>query len=623
MAYFAGETDVVVIGAGHAGIEAALAASRLNLNTIIFTINLDSVGNLPCNPAIGGTAKGHLVRELDALGGEMGKAADETFIQSRMLNKGKGPAVHSLRAQIDRRHYGERMKHCLEKQENLTLIQGEVTDIENENGLWKVYTRLGGYYTAKAVIICTGTYLGGKIYVGEVNFESGPDGLFPASFLGNSLRKLGVKTRRFKTGTPPRVLRSSIDFSDLEEQYGDDPITPFSYETDPKTLKNKAICHITWTNSTTKKIILDNLHRSPLYAGKIEGIGPRYCPSIEDKTVRFKDKERHQIFIEPCGLNTEEMYLQGVSSSLPEEVQQQMYHSIKGLEHAKIMRTAYAIEYDCIDPTSLYATLEFKDFSGLYGAGQFNGSSGYEEAAVQGFVAGVNAARKIKGEEPMILSRADSYIGTLVDDLVTKGCNEPYRMMTSRSEYRLVLRQDNADERLMPIGREIGLINDKKWNDFLSRQELKEKEIERANSTVFPPSDALNKILKENNTAEATTGVRLCDLIKRPQLDYEKLSEIDKTRPEMPVSVLLSAQTEMKYEGYIKRQNSAIKELKRLENKLLPEDIDYNEIKGLRLEAREKLTKIKPKNIGQASRVSGVSPADISVLLIQLEKEKN
>lgn len=623
MAYFAGETDVVVIGAGHAGIEAALAASRLNLNTIIFTINLDSVGNLPCNPAIGGTAKGHLVRELDALGGEMGKAADETFIQSRMLNKGKGPAVHSLRAQIDRRHYGERMKHCLEKQENLTLIQGEVTDIENENGLWKVYTRLGGYYTAKAVIICTGTYLGGKIYVGEVNFESGPDGLFPASFLGNSLRKLGVKTRRFKTGTPPRVLRSSIDFSDLEEQYGDDPITPFSYETDPKTLKNKAICHITWTNSTTKKIILDNLHRSPLYAGEIEGIGPRYCPSIEDKTVRFKDKERHQIFIEPCGLNTEEMYLQGVSSSLPEEVQQQMYHSIKGLEHAKIMRTAYAIEYDCIDPTSLYATLEFKDFSGLYGAGQFNGSSGYEEAAVQGFVAGVNAARKIKGEEPMILSRADSYIGTLVDDLVTKGCNEPYRMMTSRSEYRLVLRQDNADERLMPIGREIGLINDKKWNDFLTRQELKEKEIERANSTVFPPSDALNKILKENNTAETTTGVRLCDLIKRPQLDYEKLSEIDKTRPEMPISVLLSAQTEMKYEGYIKRQNSAIKELKRLENKLLPEDIDYNEIKGLRLEAREKLTKIKPKNIGQASRVSGVSPADISVLLIQLEKEKN
>ena len=620
MAYFAGNIDVAVIGAGHAGIEAALAASRLNLNTIIFTINLDSVGNLPCNPAIGGTAKGHLVRELDALGGEMGKAADETFIQSRMLNKGKGPAVHSLRAQIDRRHYSERMKHCLEKQENLTLIQAEITAIEQDGEVWKIYTRMDACYTAKAVIICTGTYLGGKVYIGEVNYESGPDGLFPAAFLGESLRKLGVKTRRFKTGTPPRVLRSSIDFSELEEQYGDNPITPFSYDTDPKTLTNKAICHITWTNEKTKEIILNNLHRSPLYAGEIEGIGPRYCPSIEDKTVRFKDKQRHQIFIEPCGLNTEEMYLQGVSSSLPEEVQQQMYHSIKGLENCKIMRTAYAIEYDCIDPTALYATLEFKDFSGLYGAGQFNGSSGYEEAAVQGFVAGVNAARKIKGESPLILSRADSYIGTLIDDLVTKGCNEPYRMMTSRSEYRLVLRQDNADERLMAIGREIGLIDDRKWAAFEKRQEMKQKEIERANSVVFPPSDELNEILKANNTAPATTGVRLCDLIKRPQLDYEKLEAIDTTRPDIPSDVLLSAQTEIKYDGYIKRQNSAIKELKRLENKSLPEDIDYNSILGLRLEAREKLSKIRPKNIGQASRVSGVSPADVSVLLIWLEK---
>lgn len=620
MAYFAGNIDVAVIGAGHAGIEAALAASRLNLNTIIFTINLDSVGNLPCNPAIGGTAKGHLVRELDALGGEMGKAADETFIQSRMLNKGKGPAVHSLRAQIDRRHYSERMKHCLEKQENLTLIQAEITAIEQDGEVWKIYTRMDARYTAKAVIICTGTYLGGKVYIGEVNYESGPDGLFPAAFLGESLRKLGVKTRRFKTGTPPRVLRSSIDFSELEEQYGDNPITPFSYDTDPKTLTNKAICHITWTNEKTKEIILNNLHRSPLYAGEIEGIGPRYCPSIEDKTVRFKDKQRHQIFIEPCGLNTEEMYLQGVSSSLPEEVQQQMYHSIKGLENCKIMRTAYAIEYDCIDPTALYATLEFKDFSGLYGAGQFNGSSGYEEAAVQGFVAGVNAARKIKGESPLILSRADSYIGTLIDDLVTKGCNEPYRMMTSRSEYRLVLRQDNADERLMAIGREIGLIDDRKWAAFEKRQEMKQKEIERANSVVFPPSDELNEILKANNTAPATTGVRLCDLIKRPQLDYEKLEAIDTTRPDIPSDVLLSAQTEIKYDGYIKRQNSAIKELKRLENKSLPEDIDYNSILGLRLEAREKLSKIRPKNIGQASRVSGVSPADVSVLLIWLEK---
>lgn len=620
MAYFAGETDVAVIGAGHAGIEAALAASRLKLNTIIFTINLDSVGNLPCNPAIGGTAKGHLVRELDALGGEMGKAADETFIQSRMLNRGKGPAVHSLRAQIDRRRYSDRMKHCLETDENLTLIQAEITGIEKDGANWRVYTRLDAYYTAKAVIICTGTYLGGKVYVGEVNYDSGPDGLFPAAFLGESLRKLGVKTRRFKTGTPPRVLRSSIDFSSLEEQYGDDPITPFSYDTDPSTLENKAICHITWTNEKTKEIILNNLHRSPLYAGEIEGVGPRYCPSIEDKTVRFKDKQRHQIFIEPCGLNTEEMYLQGVSSSLPEEVQQQMYHSIKGLENCKIMRTAYAIEYDCIDPTALYATLEFKDFDGLYGAGQFNGSSGYEEAAVQGFVAGVNAARKIKGEDAFILSRADSYIGTLIDDLVTKGCNEPYRMMTSRSEYRLVLRQDNADERLMAIGREIGLIDDKKWAAYEKRQELKAKEIQRANSVVFPPSDALNEILEANGTTIATTGVRLCDLIKRPQLDYEKLTAVDTTRPEIPNDVLLSAQTELKYDGYIKRQNSAIKELKRLENKRLPEDIDYNSIHGLRLEAREKLSQIKPKNIGQASRVSGVSPADVSVLLIWLEK---
>lgn len=622
MAYFAGKTDVIVVGAGHAGIEAALSSARLGANTIIFTINLDSVANLPCNPAIGGTAKGHLVRELDALGGEMGIAADETFIQSRMLNKGKGPAVHSLRAQIDRRLYSERMKHCLELQENLTLIQAEITAIEKDEEGWKVFTRLDAYYTAKAVIICTGTYLGGRIYVGEVNYESGPDGVFPAAFLGESLRKLGVQTRRFKTGTPPRVLRSSIDFEDLEEQFGDDPITPFSYDTDASTLTNQATCHITWTNEKTKEIILNNLHRSPLYAGDIEGVGPRYCPSIEDKTVRFKDKIRHQIFIEPCGLNTEEMYLQGVSSSLPEEVQQQMYHSIKGLENCKIMRTAYAIEYDCIDPTSLYATLEFKDFSGLYGAGQFNGSSGYEEAAVQGFVAGVNAVRKIKGESAFTLSRADSYIGTLIDDLVTKGCNEPYRMMTSRSEYRLVLRQDNADERLMEKGREIGLINDKKWNAFLTRQELKQKEIERANSYVFSPSDELNEILKANDTAPATTGVRLCDLIKRPQLDYDKIEKIDVTRPKIPRDVLISAQTELKYEGYIKRQNSAIKELKRLENKLLPEDIDYTAIKGLRLEAREKLSKIRPKNIGQASRVSGVSPADVSVLLIELEKGK-
>lgn len=621
MSYYAGQIDVAVIGAGHAGIEASLACARLDMNTVIFTINLDSVGNLPCNPAIGGTAKGHLVRELDALGGEMGRAADETFIQSRILNKGKGPAVHSLRAQIDRRKYGERMKHTLEKQKNLTLIQTEITDINKDGENWEVTTRMGAKYICKAVVICTGTYLSGKVFVGEVNYESGPDGLFPASFLGESLRKLGIKTRRFKTGTPPRVLRSSIDFSELDEQVGDDPITPFSYDTNPKTLENKAICHITWTNEQTKDIILKNLHRSPLYAGDIEGVGPRYCPSIEDKIVRFKDKSRHQIFIEPCGLNTEEMYLQGVSSSLPEEVQQQMYHSVKGLENCKIMRTAYAIEYDCIDPTALYATLEFKDFSGLYGAGQFNGSSGYEEAAVQGFVAGVNAARKIKGESEFTLSRADSYIGTLIDDLVTKGCNEPYRMMTSRSEYRLVLRQDNADERLMPIGREIGLISDEKWEKFKTRMAQKQAEIERVRSVVIPPSNELNKILEENDTSIATTGIRLCDLIKRPQLDYEKLTVVDKTRPPLSHEVIFSAQTEIKYEGYIKRQNSAIKDIKRLENKSLPNDIDYNEISGLRLEAREKLNKIKPKNIGQASRVSGVSPADVSVLLIWAQKE--
>lgn len=621
MAYLAGKIDVAVIGAGHAGIEAALASARLGMDTVIFTINLDSVGNLPCNPAIGGTAKGHLVRELDALGGEMGKAADATFIQSRMLNKGKGPAIHSLRAQIDRRKYAERMKHTLEKQKNLTLIQAEITDLKKDGENWKIFTRFDAYYICKAVIICTGTYLSGKVYVGEVNYDSGPDGLFPASFLGEALRNLGVNTRRFKTGTPPRVLRSSIDLESLEEQFGDDPITPFSYDTDPKSLKNKVSCHITWTNEETKKIILENLHRSPLYAGDIEGVGPRYCPSIEDKIVRFKDKSRHQIFIEPCGIDTEEMYLQGVSSSLPEEVQQKMYHSIKGLENAKIMRTAYAIEYDCIDPTYLYATLEFKDFSGLYGAGQFNGSSGYEEAAVQGFVAGVNAARKIKNQSEFTLSRADSYIGTLIDDLVTKGCNEPYRMMTSRSEYRLVLRQDNADERLMPIGRELGLISDEKWNAFQKRQEQKQAEIKRVNSVVIPPSETLNKILTSNNTAPASTGIRLCDLIKRPQLDYEKLSEIDTSRPDLPDDVVFAAQTEIKYEGYIKRQTKAIKEIKRLENKRLSSEIDYNSITGLRLEAREKLNKIKPKNIGQASRVSGVSPADVSVLLIWAQKE--
>lgn len=588
------------------------------------------MGNLPCNPAIGGTAKGQLVRELDALGGEMALAADETMIQSRMLNRGKGPAVHSLRAQIDRRAYMSRMKYCLEKQERLRLIQAEITELvqkrpndENEGGAWQITTRMGAVYNCKSVIICTGTYLGGRVYVGEVSYESGPDGLFPATELSKSLKALGVKTRRFKTGTPPRVSKTSIDFSALERQDGDEPITPFSYSTDPKTLENKVPCHITWTTDQTKDIILKNIHRSPLYSGKIEGIGPRYCPSIEDKIMRFQDKLRHQVFIEPCGYNTNEMYLAGVSSSLPEEVQQQMYRTILGCENVEIMRNAYAIEYDCVDPTCLYPTLEFKDFPLLYGAGQFNGSSGYEEAAVQGFVAGVNAAKKLQNKPPMILSRADSYIGTLIDDLVTKGCNEPYRMMTSRSEYRLVLRQDNADERLMPIGREIGLINDEKWAAFSLRQQQLKAEIERVQHTNIAPGARLNEILKEHGTAQITTGTKLSDLLKRPQLDYDILAGIDENRPDLSHEIFERAQISLKYDGYIRRQYSQIKEAKRLEVRELPQDIDYNEIQGLRLEAREKLNKLKPLNIGQASRISGVSPADISVLLIWLEKEQN
>lgn len=584
------------------------------------------MGNLPCNPAIGGTAKGQLVRELDALGGEMAKAADETMIQSRMLNRGKGPAVHSLRAQIDRRAYMSRMKHRLEKQERLRLIQAEIISLlrcDNDNGHnWRITTRMGACYNCRAVIICTGTYLAGRVYVGEISYESGPDGLFPATELAKSLKTLGVKTRRFKTGTPPRVKRASIDFSRLERQDGDEPITPFSYSTDPDSLKNLVPCHITWTTEGTNQIILENIHRSPLYSGKIEGVGPRYCPSIEDKVMRFTDKQRHQVFIEPCGYNTEEMYLAGVSSSLPEEVQHQMYRTILGCENVEIMRNAYAIEYDCVDPTCLYPTLEFKDFDGLYGAGQFNGSSGYEEAAVQGFVAGVNAANKILSRKPLILSRADSYIGTLIDDLVTKGCNEPYRMMTSRSEYRLVLRQDNADERLMPIGREIGLIDDEKWNAYLRRKEQLEGEIKRAQHTNIAPSDTLNKILREHGTAEITTGVKLAELIKRPQLDYDILEPIDTERPQLPHEIFERAQISLKYDGYIKRQYADIREAKRLEVKALPDDINYDEIYGLRLEAREKLNLLKPVNIGQASRISGVSPADISVLLIWLEKNK-
>lgn len=619
----AGKYDVAVIGAGHAGIEAALASARLGCKTAVFTINMDAVGNCPCNPSIGGTAKGHLVRELDALGGEMGKAADETFLQMRMLNRGKGPAVHSLRAQIDRRAYAERMKHCLELQQNLELRQAEITDlVKNDDGEWELTTRLKTKYLAKAVIIATGTYLGGVVFVGDVSYESGPDGIFPSKFLPDALKNMGMSIRRFKTGTPARVLKSSIDFTDLEEQAGDEPVTPFSYDTlEPG--ENKVLCHISWTNEKTKKIILDNLHRSPLYSGKIEGIGPRYCPSIEDKIVRFSEKERHQLFIEPCGLNTEEMYLQGMSSSLPEDVQTAFYHSIKGLENAVIMRPAYAIEYYCCDPLQLRRTLEFIDFENLYGAGQFNGSSGYEEAAVQGFVAGVNAALKILGREPMVLDRASSYIGTLIDDLVTKGCQDPYRMMTSRSEYRLVLRQDNADSRLTPIGRKIGLISDERWERFNKKQELIKEELKRVKATVIAPSEKVNEILVSRETSAINTGVRLIDLIKRPQLGYDALLEIDENRPNIDRNIFEQVETEIKYEGYIKRQLIVIDQVRRLECKILPENIDYNAIDGLRLEAREKLTKVRPENIGQASRISGVSPADISVLVIYLASLRN
>ena len=617
MNYFAGNYDVAVIGAGHAGIEAALASARLGCKTAIFTINMDAVGNCPCNPSIGGTAKGHLVREIDALGGEMGKTADECFLQSRMLNRGKGPAVHSLRAQIDRRKYADVMKHKLELQENLELRQAEITDIKRVGDEYELTTRMLAVFRCKAVIIATGTYLGGRIFVGEVTYESGPDGIFPATELGKSLKELGLPLRRFKTGTPARVLRSSIDFTDLEVQSGDEPPQPFSYETE-NLGDNKVDCHISWTNDETKQIILENIHRSPLYGGMIEGVGPRYCPSFEDKIMRFKDKPRHQLFIEPCGLDTEEMYLQGMSSSLPEEVQLKFYRTIKGLENCVIMRPAYAIEYDCVDPLEMNATLEFKDFPSLYGAGQFNGSSGYEEAAAQGLVAGINAARKIQGKEQIVFTRANSYIGTLIDDLVTKGANEPYRMMTSRSEYRLVLRQDNADERLTPLGYEIGLISEERYNKYLEKQQLKKDEIKRLKATVISPTEDVNKILVSRETSEITTGIRLIELLKRPQLSYEILKPIDVNRPQLDMNIFEQVEVEIKYEGYIQKQLKQVEQMRKLENKLLPENFDYTEIKGLRLEAQEKLNKIKPRNIGQASRISGVSPADISVLLIWL-----
>ena len=621
MTYDAGSFDIAVIGAGHAGIEAALAAARLGCSTIVFTINLDAVGNCPCNPSIGGTAKGHLVREIDALGGEMGRTADACTIQSRMLNLGKGPAVHSLRAQIDRNHYARLMKHKLETCPNLLLRQGEIVKLEQAGEEWLLTSRLEAVYRAKAVIIATGTFLGGKVFVGDVSYESGPDGMFPAAFLPDSLKELGISLRRFKTGTPARVLRSSIDFTNLEVQQGDEPIVPFSYDTE-EPLENKAVCHVSWTNDETKQVILGNIHRSPLYGGQIEGIGPRYCPSIEDKVVRFPDKPRHQLFIEPCGLDTEEMYLQGMSSSLPEDVQVAFYHTIPGLEHAQILRTAYAIEYDCCDPLQLSATLEFRDWPGLYGAGQFNGSSGYEEAAAQGFVAGVNAARKVQGKSPFVLDRASSYIGTLIDDLITKGASDPYRMMTSRSEYRLVLRQDNADERLTPLGRELGLISDMRWEKFQRKQEQKQAELKRVQKTTLPPSQELNHILVSRGTSPLTTGAKLADLLKRPQITYEDLTPVDKERPQYSTAVFEAVEIELKYEGYIKRQRADIEEARRLERKRLPQDVDYSAIQGLRLEAGEKLNKVKPENIGQAGRISGVSPADISVLLIWLASKE-
>lgn len=617
--YDAGYYDVAVIGGGHAGIEAALASSRLGCKTVMFTISADWIGNMPCNPSIGGTAKGHLVREIDALGGEMGKAADKNTLQSRMLNLGKGPAVHSLRAQIDRRAYSEYMKHAVELQENLDVKQCEITDIEFTEGLWHCTTNLGADFTAKAVVLATGTFLAGRVYVGEINYPSGPDGSFPAARLSESLKKLGLPLRRFKTGTPARVLKNSIDFSSIEVQEGDEKVVPFSYST--KTApKNSVVCHIAYTNDETKRVILENISRSPLYAGEIEGVGPRYCPSIEDKIMRFADKKRHQFFIEPCGANTEEMYLQGMSSSLPEEVQISLYKTIDCLRNVKIIRNAYAIEYDCVDPLSMSASLEMKDFPGLYGAGQFNGSSGYEEAAAQGLIAGINAALKIKGKTPLILSRASSYIGTLIDDLVTKGCADPYRMMTSRSEYRLLLRQDNADERLMPTGYKLGLISDDIYNDFLKRSEEKEKEIERLKSTYIAPSDELNEMLISADTAPAAAGISLADLLRRPQLSYKVLAPFDKERPILAESVCEKVEIEIKYEGYIKRQQAQVNEMRRLESKKIPNDIDYNDVYGLRLEAVEKLSRIRPANIGQASRISGVSPSDISVLLIFLSK---